>query len=587
LVAVIVGALAVVAFLQRQAAQGSERQVAATLRANDLATSSRLVLQDDVHLALRLAIESAGATTEFGVVTPEAMDALHWAIQEANIVYPAGDTTPVAVRPGPRNLTGVYALSPNELIALAQSGPVGSYLADQCATYVGTEDCPDPLRSFPAGLSIAAGDQAYGVVQPGPRALAGAKLELVSDFTVSNEDLASELRSFEGLTGIVLSHRAAPVSEELNSRKDSSDPFPDLIMGGYPTQLADWRSDGLIDLSSYLDMSQVRSDFGASQVELGSIDGGYYMVPVASDLKGMVYYPKAAFEAAGYQVPQTWDELLALSHQMVADGRTPWCFAWEDGGGSGWPGTDLLETLVLRVGGTDAYDAWIHHTIPFDAPVIRQAGQMASTLLLTDGFVRGGAGAISSTPVFDSLAPLLEDEPACWMVLQSSLMLTTLPDVNPVVGSSLDWFPFPPIEQGSGVVPQYGGSSYVLAFNDRPEVRAFISHVGSPQWGRVWAATSTTFVSLNDRFDVQQYGAAAGPAPARVLQSIGKTAQEAIAAGVWRYDASDLMPGAIGLFDDNGNPGAFFTGMLDVVDGRKTMDQMLADVERTWQLFGG
>ncbi len=585
--AVIVGALAVVAFLQRQAAQGSERQVTATLRANDLATSSRLVLRDDVRLALRLAIESAGATTEFGVVTPEAMDALHWAVQEANIVYPAGDTTPVAVRPGPRSLTGVYALPPNELIALAQSGPVGSYLGDQCPTYLGTEECPDPLRSFPAGLSIAGGDEAYGVVQPKPGTLTGAKVELVSDFTVSNEDLASELRSLEGLTGIVVSHRAAPVWDELSSRKDANDPFPDLIMGGYPTQLADWRSDGLIDLSSYLDMSRIRSDFGANQVKLGSIDGGYYMLPVASDMKGMVYYPKAAFEAAGYRVPQTWDELLALSRQMVADGRTPWCFAWEDGGGSGWPGTDLLETLVLRVGGTDAYDAWIAHTIPFDAPVIRQAGQMASTLLLSDGFVRGGAGAISSTPVFDSLAPLLEDEPGCWMVLQSSLMLTTRPDVNSVAGRSLDWFPFPPIERGSDVMPQYGGSSYVLAFNDRPEVRAFISHVASPQWGRVWAATATTFVSLNDRFDVRQYGGAVSAAPAGVLRSIGEAAREAIAAGVWRYDASDLMPGAIGLYDDNGNPGAFFTGMLDVVDGRRTMDQMLTDVEAKWQSLGG
>lgn len=39
--------------------------------------------------------------------------------------------------------------------------------------------------------------------------------------------------------------------------------------------------------------------------------------------KSLVWYPKAQFEAAGYEVPTTWDELVALMDTIVADGDTP------------------------------------------------------------------------------------------------------------------------------------------------------------------------------------------------------------------------------------------------------------------------
>ena len=42
------------------------------------------------------------------------------------------------------------------------------------------------------------------------------------------------------------------------------------------------------------------------------------------------------------------------------------------------------------------------------------------------------------------------------------------------------------------------------------------------------------------------------------------------------------MPGPIGSISD-GEPGAFWIGMLDVVDGRRSMDQVLADIEAEWQ----
>jgi alpha-glucoside transport system substrate-binding protein len=51
--------------------------------------------------------------------------------------------------------------------------------------------------------------------------------------------------------------------------------------------------------------------------------------------KSEVWYPKAAFDAAGYKVPTTWDEMMALSDQIVKDGDTPWCIGIESGAATG------------------------------------------------------------------------------------------------------------------------------------------------------------------------------------------------------------------------------------------------------------
>ena len=60
--------------------------------------------------------------------------------------------------------------------------------------------------------------------------------------------------------------------------------------------------------------------FGDVWLNLGSIDGTLYSVFPRAAIKSLVWYSPPAFEAAGYEVPTTWDELLALCDQIVDDG---------------------------------------------------------------------------------------------------------------------------------------------------------------------------------------------------------------------------------------------------------------------------
>src|SRR5690606_12455750 len=106
------------------------------------------------------------------------------------------------------------------------------------------------------------------------------------------------------------------------------------------------------------DIDELNDLLGESFMALGEVDGKHYGLPTNINLKSMVWYPKAAFDEAGYEVPETWDDLIALSDQIVEDGSTPWCVGFGSEGSTGWPATDWMEDIMLRTAGPDVYDQW-------------------------------------------------------------------------------------------------------------------------------------------------------------------------------------------------------------------------------------
>jgi hypothetical protein len=127
--------------------------------------------------------------------------------------------------------------------------------------------------------------------------------------------------------------------------------------------------------------------------------------------KSLVWYPKAAFDAAGYTVPTTWDELLALTQQIADDGDPAWCIGIESGAATGWPATDWTEETMLRTTSLENYDAWVEGTLPFDSPEVRTAIEAWSEIWFNPDFVFGGTDGIVSTNFGDSPAPMFEDPP--------------------------------------------------------------------------------------------------------------------------------------------------------------------------------
>ena len=100
------------------------------------------------------------------------------------------------------------------------------------------------------------------------------------------------------------------------------------VKAGTPPDIAFWN---VTQLVQYKDMLKPMDTLGANKASYipgstdpGTIGGKWLGLPVKTDLKTIIWYSPANFQAAGYQVPTTWADLDALVEKMVADGKVPW-----------------------------------------------------------------------------------------------------------------------------------------------------------------------------------------------------------------------------------------------------------------------
>ena len=119
-----------------------------------------------------------------------------------------------------------------------------------------------------------------------------------------------------------------------------------------------------------MDQQALEAAYNDTWLDLGTVDGDLYGIWYRASVKSLVWYSPEEFEARGYEVPETWEEMIALSDRIVADGGNPWCLGMESGNATGWPGTDWVEDILLRTAGPEYYDRWVEHEVPFnDEPV--------------------------------------------------------------------------------------------------------------------------------------------------------------------------------------------------------------------------
>jgi len=296
-------------------------------------------------------------------------------------------------------------------------------------------------------------------------------------------------------------------------------------------------------------------------------DGQIYGAPMRMAFKSVVWYPVPEFEEAGYEVPETYEELVALEQQILDDGNTPWCLGMEAGADTGWVATDWIEELVLRTGGPDVYDQWVSHEIPFDAPEIQRAGELFGDIVLDEDKVLGGPDAVLTTPFGDSPNPMFDDEPACFLHRQGNFITGFFPeDVQDDLTANVGTFLFPPVtEDGFEGSPILGGGDLAALFNadDENAVRV-MQFITSPEFGGPWAEGGG-WLSPHTTFDTSQYGD-------EITQEIAELAAE---ADVFRFDGSDLMPGSVGA-------GTFWTEMVSWINGENDLEAALSAIEESW-----
>ena len=176
--------------------------------------------------------------------------------------------------------------------------------------------------------------------------------QTVNILTAAGEDqiaaFEASLAPFEERTGVDVVVEGSGDFETLAVVRAEADDPPDIYNFPQPGLMADFaRDDFLIDLGQFLEDDYMKEQYNQTWIDLGTVDGTLYGVWHNADVKSLVWYPKDDFEAAGYEIPETWDELVALTDQIVADGHTPWCIAVGRGGAAGGVGGGCVTGVIL------------------------------------------------------------------------------------------------------------------------------------------------------------------------------------------------------------------------------------------------
>ncbi|WP_136192045.1 MULTISPECIES: ABC transporter substrate-binding protein [Actinomyces] len=345
------------------------------------------------------------------------------------------------------------------------------------------------------------------------------------------------------------------------------------IQGGNAPDIAFIPQPALLNTLAQQDVLIPASDAVAASVEAGwsesfsdyaTVDGTLYGSPLTTGVKSYVWYSVPLFEAGGYEAPTTWQELLDLTARIQADtGQRVWCDGFESGAATGWPGTDWLEDLVLRTAGEDVYDQWIAHEIPFDDPQIVAALDEVGKILKNADYVNAGFGdvtSIASTNQIDALTAVTDGE-SCYM---SHRTASATFDEDVTVAPDGDvWGFYLPGTSADDPKQLVGGGEFTVAFTESDAVESVRQYLASDTWAN--DIVTQGMVSANTGVDASNAPTPQLENAIELLQSDG---------AVFRFDASDLMPTAVG-------GGTFWKGMTDWVLGSTTA-QVLSDIESGW-----
>jgi alpha-glucoside transport system substrate-binding protein len=201
---------------------------------------------------------------------------------------------------------------------------------------------------------------------------------------------------------------------------------------------------------------------------------------------------------------------------------------------------------------------------------VRSVLDKVGTILQNEEYVNGGFGniqTIASTEFQDGGVPITTGD--CFMHRQASFYRNFWPEGTTVAEDGDIWaFYFPPNE-GATEKPVLSGGEFVTIFDDRPEVQAFAYFLATSDYANIRAYVPLEeggFLSANNGLEVSSL-----LSPFDLAQYEQFNDPEAVI----RFDASDLMPAAVGS-------GQFWTSMTDWINQTVDDQGALDAIENAW-----
>jgi alpha-glucoside transport system substrate-binding protein len=388
--------------------------------------------------------------------------------------------------------------------------------------------------------------------------------------TPEDQPYMDSYKPFETCTGVKVNYVGDKAFEtQILVRAKAGNP-PDIAIVPQPGLLQQLVATGAAKEAPQAVADNVDKFWGADWKSYGSVGGKFYAAPSGASVKSLVWYSPKEFKDNGYKVPTTLDELKSLSDTIAATGKKPWCAGIGSGEATGWPITDWMEEMMLRLSGPDVYDQWVTHKIAFNSAAPTAALDAVGAYLKNDKYVNGGLGdvkSIATTTFQDGGLPIVSG--TCSLHQMASFYASNFPKGTKVAEDG-DVFAFylPGVKATDH--PVEGGGEFNLAFSDRPEVKAFQTYLSTDTWANNKAkissdATGGGWISANKGLDVANLTNPIDKLSASILQD-PKT--------VFRFDGSDMMPAAVGS-------DAFWKQATNWITGQSTKDTV-DKIEAAW-----
>ena len=366
------------------------------------------------------------------------------------------------------------------------------------------------------------------------------------------------------------SEKYPDVNVSYKSAKDPGQVLATSVEGGNPPDLAALPSPGLMrDFATRgalkpIDFAQdtISENYSQSWLDLGTVDGTLYGVFFKGANKSTVWYNVTAFSDAGVEPPEDWETFLSNAETIKASGVS----AYSIGGADGWTLTDWFENVYLRIAGPDKYDQLTNHEIPWtDQSVKDSLTELGKVFGDTDNIAGGTSGALQ-TDFPTSVTQVYSDPPKAAQVYEGDFVggvITAETTAKPQDGFNV--FDFPSINGSEPMV--VGGGDVVVMFKDSPAAQALIEYLATPDAAEIWAGRGG-FSSPNKNVDESVY-------PDDITRA---TATALAQAEVFRFDLSDLLPGAFG-------GDAMFTILQDFLKNPQDVDGTTQKLEEAAAKF--
>lgn len=425
-----------------------------------------------------------------------------------------------------------------------------------------------------AGIALAVAALTTGCLSSGGGG-GGSKntsssIEVMYGFTGNqSDDFQKVIKDWASKNNVTL--KLSPTSDfnSLINTRVQANQLPDIAIFPQPGIMRTIAATGkLSDLSKTLTTSDLQGAYLPGAVKAGQDDKGtQYAVLMSANVKNGVYYPKKAAQAAGLtQGPQTMDQLMQLTNTIAATGTTPWCFGIENGAATGWPATDWVENLMVINYGSDVYNQWVTHKIPFNDPKVLAVLNQIEQLVLAPGHVNGGRQAVASNNFGTAGNPMFDPKPGCYMYRQGNFLTQKgfFPDaVVADLDNTVGVFPMPGKDASSK--PVLGGGDMAGLFSaNNDAAKKTMQYLVSKDFQTQMAKFSWYLAPRKD-VDLANY-------PSQTSRNFAQVQNQSTE---WVFDGSDQMPGAVGS-------GSFWKEMTAWIAGQEDAKTALDKIEKSW-----